>query len=105
MRRLILPLLAGAGLLASSAPAKQPASQLAILGTGAGTLVRVDPGSLKRVGSRSLFVGPFTTVWALSPGRSRAVLAENDHPTLRFLDTRRLRRLGDLRLDFHGFVL
>ncbi len=67
-------------------------------------LVRVDPTTLRRVGSASLALGEFTHGLAFSPGKERAVAPRYERPALRFLDLGGWRVLGDVPIANEGVV-
>jgi hypothetical protein len=66
-------------------------------------LARIDPSTLALKPGRKVLLGGHSLPWSFAPDRSKLVLA-GDGSTLRFVDTRKMRVLGDLRLGLAGIV-
>lgn len=102
--------LAGSGAAGEATPRahvaaeKAPAPVLAMMFHGPPTLFRVRPETLQRV-SRRVPMGGGPGLTALSPERSMLAIGGGADATLRFVDLRRMRRVGGFyRLGGRGFV-
>ncbi|MFN2466710.1 MAG: hypothetical protein ABR521_01050 [Gaiellaceae bacterium] len=86
---------------ASQQPRAAPA-RASVLGiywpTGTGRLALLNPVTLRRDRGSSLPLAGHDALWSYSPDRSRLVLAGWQLRTLRFVEVRGMRLLGDLRL-------
>jgi hypothetical protein len=116
MKRLLLLSLALAVVLGSESPAPPaaaPASDAAVekampvLGIaarpdGRAVLAWFDPLSLKTLPGRKVPLGSHRGAWSFSHDRSVLAIADNKKSELRFIDARRMRMLGDLRLSTGG---
>jgi hypothetical protein len=70
--------------------------------TPKGTLAELDPQTL--VPGRRVTAGPFGASWAFSPDGRRLALG-GPEGAVRFIDLRRMRKLGDLRPEISGYVV
>lgn len=69
-----------------------------------GELVRLDPRTLAPLGPRLSLSRYVSFAWSLSPDRSKLVFG-GLAPSLRFVDARRVHRLGDVELGGRGTVI
>lgn len=89
---------------------REPGAQAPLLGVlgpnnEAAVLARFDPRTLRPLLSRSVPLAGHLSGWSFSPGRTKLVLGSNQEPAeLRFVDTRRMRLLGDLKIGTSGLV-
>lgn len=70
--------------------------------TAGGTLAWFDPLTLTTLPGRKAPLARHVGSWAFSADRSRVAIASCDSPSLRFVNPRSMRVLGDLRLAFGG---
>ena len=97
--KLVATLVAAATLALPAAWAKAPKPVLGIDWndrTGA-RLAWFDPSTLKLAPGHKVLLAGHALPWSYSPDRSKLVLAGDD-ASLRFVDTKRMRLIGDLRL-------
>lgn len=69
---------------------------------GRAVLAWFDPISLKRLPGRKAPLGTHRGAWSFSDDRSVLAIADDKKSELRFIDARRMRVLGDLRLSAGG---
>src|SRR6266511_3918488 len=103
--KLAVVLAVAATLVLPAAAAKAPPAVLGIdWNDRTGTrLARIDPTTLAIQPGRKVLLAGHTSPWAFSPDRTKLAFG-GDGPTLRFVDARKMRVLGDLRLGAAGLV-
>jgi len=103
--KLAVVLAVAATLVLPAAAAKAPRAVLGIdWNDRTGTrLARIDPATLAIQPGRKVLLAGHTSPWAFSPDRTKLAFG-GDGATLRFVDARKMRVLGDLRLGAAGLV-
>ena len=100
LRRVLVAMTCAACLTATAAAApRTPAVPKPLLGVAGSALTQLDPSTLLRVPrARQLPLPLNMYAYAFSPDRSQLVLGANDTGKLVFVDVRRMRQLGVLRI-------
>jgi hypothetical protein len=70
----------------------------------AGQLAWFDPATLSVLRGRKALLGAHTGAWAFSADRSVVGIGEQEHPSIRFVNARTMRVLGDLRFRTDSFA-
>ncbi len=103
-----IPLVAGADTDSPRPTATRTGGAAGLLGISPGKrqvgLVRVDPQTLRPAPGGGLPLGIHTFAWSFAPGRTRIALGSYSRPSVRLVDLRRNRVLGDVRLAARGEV-
>ncbi len=99
----VLAVAATLGLPAAAATRPQPVLGIDWNDRTGTRLARFDPGTLAIQPGRKVLLAGHTSPWAFSPDRTKLVFG-GDGASLRFVDARRMRVLGDLQLRLEGVV-
>jgi hypothetical protein len=104
MRRFAAAAAAAAALVLPSAQAADaPQPVLGVDGfERSGRLAWFDPATLSVLRGRKVSLASHTGPWAFSADRSVLAIANWEIPSIRFVNARAMRRLGDLALDWNG---
>jgi hypothetical protein len=92
------------GLARAGGPAEADKSPVVEFGLGRHGLVRVDPRTLRARPGRAVPLAGHVHGWSFSPDRAQLVLGTDGSAELRFVDLRRMRVVGDVRIDRAGSV-
>ena len=99
----VLAVAATLGLPAAAAKAPQPVLGIDWNDRTGTRLVRVDPETLAIQPGRKVLLAGHTSPWAFSPDRTKLVIG-GDGASLRFVDARNMRFVGDLGLGLKGSI-
>jgi hypothetical protein len=93
-----------AGFARAAEPGRAGGSTIVEFGLGRHGLVRVDPRTFRARPGRAVPLAGHAHGWSFSPDREQIVLGTDGSAELRFVDLRRMRVVGDVRIGRPGSV-